>query len=57
MRIPFTSLPFKPSKDQVTMGFTVWRFIARKSELHVFPDIPPHYGDYVYVAPVTHTRV
>ena len=46
MRIPFTSLPFRPEGNQVTMGMTVWRYIARKGELHVFPSISPDYGDW-----------
>ena len=46
MRIPFTSLPFSPQGDQVTMGMTVWRYIARKGEMHIFPEVSPDYGDW-----------
>ena len=46
MRIPFTSLPFSPKGDKVTMGMTVWRYIARKGEVHIFPEVSPDYGDW-----------
>ncbi|MEE9373867.1 MAG: DUF5916 domain-containing protein [Saprospiraceae bacterium] len=46
MRIPFTSLPFRPSGDQVKMGMTVWRYIARKGEMQIFPKVSPDYGDW-----------
>lgn len=42
MRIPFASLRFErsPSGD-VEMGLIAGRFIARRSERHVFPDLRP----------------
>lgn len=46
MRIPFTSLPFEPEGNRVTMGMTAWRYIARKNELHVYPEIPPDFGEW-----------
>ncbi len=45
IRIPFTSLQFQ-SGEEVTMGVIAWRYIARKNEISVFPDIPPNWGDW-----------
>lgn len=44
MRVPFSSLRFQESDSGVVMGFTSWRFIARKFEIDVFPAIPPKWG-------------
>ena len=40
MRIPFSSLGFQDNEGRVVMGFAVYRFIARKNERQLFPDIP-----------------
>ncbi len=45
MRVPFSSLAFE-QKEEVIMGFTTWRYIARKNEVDIFPVIPPDYGDF-----------
>jgi hypothetical protein len=37
MRIPFSSLRFKPVGGEVEMGVLCWRSIARKSEIVVYP--------------------
>ena len=45
MRIPFSSLQFQTVNGKVTMGITMWRYIARKNEMHISPDIPPDLGE------------
>jgi hypothetical protein len=37
VRIPFSSLRFKPEGGRVQMGVLCWRSIARKSEIAVYP--------------------
>jgi hypothetical protein len=37
IRIPFSSLRFKPEDGRVVMGVLCWRSIARKSEINVYP--------------------
>jgi hypothetical protein len=44
MRIPFSSLRFQDHDGRVYMGMSVWRNIARKSELATFPAIRPDWG-------------
>ena len=44
MRIPFSSLGFQAVGDRVEMGISAYRFIARKNEWQVFPEIPPELG-------------
>lgn len=46
MRIPFSSLGFEKENDQVVMGVSVSRYIARKNETAVFPHIPPNWGSW-----------
>lgn len=41
MRIPFASLRFQGSGDEVVMGITASRLIARKNERSTWPDIDP----------------
>ncbi|MBT8399574.1 MAG: carbohydrate binding family 9 domain-containing protein [Rhodothermia bacterium] len=43
MRIPFSSLGFQADSASVVMGMTVYRYIARTNERHIFPDIRPDY--------------
>ncbi|MFK7979890.1 MAG: DUF5916 domain-containing protein [Saprospiraceae bacterium] len=45
MRIPFSSLQFQTVDGKVTMGITMWRYIARKNEMHISPDISPDLGE------------
>lgn len=45
MRVPFSSLQFQTVNGKVTMGITTWRYIARKNELHICPDISPDLGE------------
>jgi len=44
MRIPLSSLRFQEQEGRVTMGLIVWRYIARKFEVVMFPLIDPKYG-------------
>lgn len=44
MRIPLSSLRFQEQEGRVTMGLIVWRYIARKYEIDMFPLIDPKYG-------------
>ena len=43
MRIPFSSLRFKPDGGRVVMGVLCWRVIARKSEVAIFPPLDGQY--------------
>ncbi|MBT3447836.1 MAG: carbohydrate binding family 9 domain-containing protein [Bacteroidetes Order II. Incertae sedis bacterium] len=44
MRIPYSSLGFQEKDGKVEMGMILYRYIARKSERHIFPAIPPNWG-------------
>jgi hypothetical protein len=46
MRIPFSSLRFQERDGKVKMGLITWRYIPRKNEIHIYPSIPPDYGDW-----------
>ncbi len=45
MRIPFSSLQYQIIDGEVTMGITIWRYIARNNELQICPDISPDLGE------------
>lgn len=45
MRVPFSSLQYQEVDGKVKMGITIWRYIARKNEVHISPDISPDLGD------------
>lgn len=45
MRIPFSSLQYQIVNGRLTMGITVWRYIARKNEFQICPAISPDLGD------------
>ncbi len=45
MRVPFSSLQYQVIDGKVTMGITIWRYIARKNEMHISPDISPDLGE------------
>ena len=51
IRIPFSSLRFTEVDGRVTMGMSVFRNIARKSELATFPAIRPDWGPTSRVKP------
>ena len=44
MRIPWSSLRFQDRNGEVTMGITVWWYIAAKNEVGIFPLIPLNWG-------------
>lgn len=44
MRIPFSSLGFQRSEDNIEMGLITYRLIARDNERQIFPDIPPDWN-------------
>jgi hypothetical protein len=44
VKIPFSSLRFQEKEGTVEMGFTVWRYLARKREMTIYPAIPPDWG-------------
>jgi hypothetical protein len=44
MRIPFSSLKFKPKNDRATMGLIISRNISANNETDTYPAIDPKYG-------------
>jgi hypothetical protein len=44
MRIPFSSLKFKPDNDVATMGLIITRNISANNETDTYPAIDPKYG-------------
>lgn len=44
LRIPFSSLGFQDIDGRVEMGLITYRYISRKSERHIFPNIPPNWN-------------
>ena len=44
MRIPFSSLKFKPDNDLTTMGLIIVRTTGSKNETSTYPAIDPRYG-------------
>ena len=44
MRIPFSSLRFKESDEDVVMGLAAWRYISNTSEVYVFPQVDIKHG-------------
>jgi len=44
MRIPFSSLKFKPENDVATMGLIITRNISANNETDSYPPIDPKYG-------------
>ena len=44
MRIPFSSLKFKPENDMATMGLIISRNISANNETDTYPSIDPKYG-------------
>ena len=51
IRIPFSSLRFRETPEGVTMGLTAYRWIPRKNELIVFPELDPKFGKWVRYQP------
>lgn len=44
IRIPFSSLGFQVVDEEVIMGLIAYRWMARQSERHIFPDIAPNWS-------------
>jgi len=44
LRIPLSSLGFQSEGEQVEMGLSTYRYIARRNERYTFPSIPPDWG-------------
>jgi hypothetical protein len=44
MRIPFSSLKFKPENNIATMGLIITRIISANNETDTYPEIDPKYG-------------
>ena len=57
MRVPFSSIGFEDKDGTVTMGLVVWRYIARKNEVDMYPLIPPDYGDWSAFRPSLFTDI
>jgi hypothetical protein len=51
MRIPFSSLRFQEKDGKVQMGIGAYRFIARKREMQIYPEIPPDWGFWNFAKP------
>ncbi len=45
MRIPFSSLGFQAAGGRVEMGISAYRYIPRKNERQVFPEISPEFDN------------
>src|SRR5688572_3270121 len=50
-RIPFSSLRFQTTGNQVTMGFIAYRYMARDRLLDIYPNIPPDWGFWSFIKP------
>ncbi len=44
MRIPFSSIGVQEVDDVTEMGIIIYRWITKKNERHIYPDIPPNWG-------------
>ena len=51
IRIPLSSLRFKEINGETIMGMTVNRWIPRKNEMIVFPELDPTFGSWVRLRP------
>lgn len=51
MRIPFSSLRFQTAEGSSEMGIGLYRYIPRKREMQLFPDIPADWGYWSFVKP------
>lgn len=57
LRIPFSTLGFQTVDDEVVMGLITYRFVARKNERQLFPDIDPKWGGLAFVKPSQAQRI
>lgn len=51
MRIPFSSLRFQVKDGKANMGIGTYRYIARKREMQIYPDVPPDWGYWSFAKP------
>jgi hypothetical protein len=51
IRIPVSSLRFQTRNYEVRMGMIVWRWMALKNEIDIFPAIPPNWGPNSMIKP------
>ena len=56
-RIPFSTLGFQVTGDEVTMGLILYRVVARRSERQTFPPIEPRWGRLAFAKPSIAQRV
>ena len=45
MRIPFSTLGFQRNNDHVIMGAEVYRYLSKRNERYIYPDIPPKWDN------------
>ena len=56
-RIPFSTLGFQVTGNEVTMGLILYRVVARKGERQTFPAIEPRWGGLAFAKPSIAQRV
>ncbi len=56
-RIPFSTLGFQVTGNEVTMGLILYRVVARKGERQTFPAIEPRWGGLAFAKPSLAQRV
>ncbi|MXX54819.1 MAG: carbohydrate binding family 9 domain-containing protein, partial [Gemmatimonadetes bacterium] len=56
-RIPFSTLGFQVTGDEVEMGLILYRAVARKNERQTFPPIEPRWGRLGFAKPSRAQRV
>lgn len=56
-RIPFSTLKFQVEDDEVIMGLISYRFIPRRNERHLYPEIDPEWGGLGFAKPSQAQRV
>lgn len=58
IRVPISTLRFQPGPDgKTTMGLIFYRYVARTTELQIFPEIPPNWGFWSFLKPSKSERV
>lgn len=57
LRIPFSTLGFQVTGNEVTMGLIVYRAVARKNERQIFPPVEPRWGRLGFAKPSRAQRV
>jgi hypothetical protein len=45
MRIPFSSLGFQSSSEEVVMGAIVYRYLSKLNQRYIYPAIPPNWDN------------